>query len=126
MPKHNLVAVGLRRLKPEGQPSDAAKKGECVTIRLVCFSLEGLASYAVAADRYIRDTGDDQVVEEPSLADTLYQSSDELAARRNRSVPLYSTEVSPSGDVKCTYCNTWFNIHRAAPAAPGGTSDQIM
>jgi hypothetical protein len=62
------------------------------------FSLEGLASYAVAADRYIRDTGDDQVVEEPSLADTLYQSSDELSARRNRTVPLYSTEVSPSGE----------------------------
>ena len=63
------------------------------------FSLEGLASYAVAADRYIRDTGDDQVVEEPSLADTLYQSSDELAARRDRTAPLYSTEVSPSGEL---------------------------
>lgn len=62
------------------------------------FSLEGLASYAVAADRYIRDTGDDQVVEEPSLADTLYQTSDELTARRDRTVPLYSTEVSPSGE----------------------------
>lgn len=22
-------------------------------------------------------------------------------------------DVSPSGDVKCTFCNTWFNIHRA-------------
>ena len=62
------------------------------------FSLEGLASYAVAADRYIRDTGDDQVVEEPALADTLYQTSDELAARRDRTVPLFSTEVTPSGD----------------------------
>jgi hypothetical protein len=62
------------------------------------FSLEGLASYAVAADRYIRDTGDDQIVEEPALADTLYQTSEELAARRDRTVPLFSTEVSPSGD----------------------------
>lgn len=23
-------------------------------------------------------------------------------------------EVSPHGDVKCTYCNAWFNIHRTA------------
>ena len=29
------------------------------------------AAYALAADRYIRDTGDDQIVEEPVLADTL-------------------------------------------------------
>jgi hypothetical protein len=34
-------------------------------------------------------------------------------------------EVSPSGDVKCTYCSTWFNIHRAALAAGGGSSDEI-
>jgi DNA-directed RNA polymerase subunit RPC12/RpoP len=23
-----------------------------------------------------------------------------------------NADVSPSGDVKCTYCNKWFNIHR--------------
>ncbi|MFL5576136.1 MAG: hypothetical protein ACJ79S_09230 [Gemmatimonadaceae bacterium] len=61
------------------------------------FSLEGAASYALAVDRYIRETGDDQVVEEPVLADTLYLSSDDIAARRDRAVPLYSTEVSPAG-----------------------------
>ena len=22
------------------------------------------------------------------------------------------SEVSPSGDVKCTYCQTWFNVHQ--------------
>ena len=61
------------------------------------FSLEGAASYAVATDRYIRETGDDQIVEEPVIADTLYISSEDLAARRDRNVPLYSTEISPSG-----------------------------
>ncbi|HET7458010.1 MAG TPA: hypothetical protein VFJ74_10160 [Gemmatimonadaceae bacterium] len=61
------------------------------------FSLEGAASYAVATDRYIRETGDDQIVEEPTIADTLYVSSEDLAARRDKNVPLYSTEVSPSG-----------------------------
>jgi hypothetical protein len=61
------------------------------------FSLEGAASYAIATDRYIRDTGDDQVVEEPVLADTLYLSSDDIAARRDQRVPLYSTEVALSG-----------------------------
>ena len=25
---------------------------------------------------------------------------------------LGSSEVSPSGDVKCSYCKGWFNIHR--------------
>jgi hypothetical protein len=62
------------------------------------FSLEGAAAYAVAVDRYIRDTGDDQVVEEPVLADTLYLASDDIAERRDQRVPLYSTEVSPSGE----------------------------
>jgi hypothetical protein len=61
------------------------------------FSLEGAAAYALAVDRYIRDTGDDQIVDEPVLADTLYVSHDDLAVRRNERVPLYSTEVSSSG-----------------------------
>jgi hypothetical protein len=61
------------------------------------FSLEGAAAYAIAIDRYIRDSGDDQIVDEPVLADTLYVSSDDLAARRNERVPLYSTEVSSAG-----------------------------
>lgn len=61
------------------------------------FVLEGAAAYAVAADRYIRDTGDDQIVEEPALADTLYLSSEDIATRRDKRVPLYTTEVSPSG-----------------------------
>lgn len=62
------------------------------------FCLEGAASYALAVDRYIRETNDDQIVEEPVLADTLYVASEDLAARRSESVPLYTTEVSPGGD----------------------------
>ena len=46
---------------------------------------------------YIRDTGDDRVVDEPALADTLYLSAEDLEARKDKRVPLYSTEVSPSG-----------------------------
>lgn len=61
------------------------------------FTLEGAAAYAIATDRYIRDTNDEQVVEEPVLADTLYLTADDLAARRDRHVPLYSTEIGPSG-----------------------------
>ncbi|MBX6330408.1 MAG: hypothetical protein IRY91_01025 [Gemmatimonadaceae bacterium] len=61
------------------------------------FSLEGVASFALATDRYIRETGDDQIVEEPVLADTLYASWDDLTARRDQHVPLYSTEVTLSG-----------------------------
>ena len=62
------------------------------------FCLEGAASYALAVDRYIRETNDDQIVEEPILADTLYHASDDIAARRNAGVPLYATEVAPSGN----------------------------
>ena len=61
------------------------------------FSLEGAAAYALATDRYIRETGDDEIVDEPVLADTLYLSSEDIAARRDKSVPLYTTEVSPAG-----------------------------
>ena len=58
------------------------------------FTLEGAAAYAVATERYIRETGDDQIVEEAVLADTLYVSHDDLAARRDADQPLYRTEVT--------------------------------
>jgi len=58
------------------------------------FTLEGAASYAIATERYIRETGDDQIVEEIVLADTLYVSHDEIAARRDPDQPLYRTEVT--------------------------------
>jgi hypothetical protein len=61
------------------------------------FTLEGASSFAIATERYIRDTGDDQIVEEPALADTLYHSADDLTARRDKTHPLYHTEVTLSG-----------------------------
>ncbi len=61
------------------------------------FTLEGCSSYAIAVDRYIRDTGDDRIVEEPVLADTLYVSNDDLTARRDKTHPLYRTEVTLAG-----------------------------
>lgn len=61
------------------------------------FSLEGAASYALGIERYIRETGDDQIIEEPVVADTLYLSSDDLAARKDKNLPLYATEVTPGG-----------------------------
>lgn len=62
------------------------------------FSLEGVVGYALAIDRYIRDTRDDQIVEEPIIADTLYVSSEDLHHRRDAQRPLFSTEVLPSGE----------------------------
>ena len=61
------------------------------------FSLEGLTAWPVAIDRYIRETGDDQIVEEPVIADTLYLCHEELAARRDKNVPLYATDLGASG-----------------------------
>lgn len=61
------------------------------------FSLEGAAAYALATDRYVRDSNDEQVVDEPVLADTLYLAHDDLAARRDERLALYSTELAASG-----------------------------
>jgi hypothetical protein len=61
------------------------------------FSLEGASAYALAVDRYIQESGDDQIVEEPILADTLYLSHEEITRRRDPRYPLYSTEVLPDG-----------------------------
>lgn len=77
------------------------------------FCIEGAAGYALAVDRYIRDTNDDRIVEEPVIADTLYLSADDLAARRDRNVPLYSTEVMPGGET----APFAFTLHGNAVAA---------
>ena len=62
------------------------------------FAIEGPAAFAIATDRYIRDSNDDQIVEEPVVADTLYLAADDITARRDSRIPLYSTEVLPSGE----------------------------
>ncbi len=62
------------------------------------FSLEGAAAYPLAVDRYIRGTGDDEIVEEPALADALYLAADDIGARRDGRLPLYATEVDPAGN----------------------------
>ncbi len=61
------------------------------------FAIEGAAAYPIAVDRYIRAADDDRIVEEPVVADTLYVVNDDLVARRDERLPLYSTEVSPGG-----------------------------
>jgi hypothetical protein len=61
------------------------------------FSLEGAASYAIAVDEYIVQTGDDRIVEEPALSETLYGASEDLEKRRHEKIPLYRTDVNPGG-----------------------------
>ena len=63
------------------------------------FSLEGAASYAIAVDEYIVQTGDDRIVEEPVLAETLYGAHEDVERRRHPKLALYSTEVNPDGTV---------------------------
>ncbi len=76
------------------------------------FTLEGAAAYAIVTDRYIRDTGDDQIVEEPVLADTLYLSSDDIAARRDEHFALYRSDVTLGGAP-----STAFGLHANAAVA---------
>ncbi len=61
------------------------------------FALEGVAAYPIAVDRYIRDTGDDAIVDEPAVGDALYLANDDLRDRRDSRFSLYSTDVTPSG-----------------------------
>lgn len=61
------------------------------------FALEGAAAYPIAVDRYIRDTGDDAIVDEPAIGDALYLASDDIRDRRDQRLPLYSTDVTPAG-----------------------------
>lgn len=63
------------------------------------YSLDGVAAYAVALERYIRQTNDDHLIDDPVVGDTLYAVHDELADRRHPELPLYATEVAPSGTV---------------------------
>jgi hypothetical protein len=62
------------------------------------FNVESVAAYAIAIDRYIRDASDDRIVDDPLVADTLYLVSEDLGRRRDERVPLYSTDVTLSGD----------------------------
>ncbi len=61
------------------------------------FALEGVAAYPIAVDRYIRDTGDDAIVDEPAVGDALYLANDDIKDRRDARLPLYSTDVTPAG-----------------------------
>jgi hypothetical protein len=63
------------------------------------FSLEGAAAYPIAVDAYIVQSGDDKVVEEPLLADSLYGAFEDIETRRHDQRPLYSTEVMADGSV---------------------------
>ena len=63
------------------------------------FSLEGASAYAIAVDEYIVQTGDDRIVDEPVLAETLYGAHEDIESRRNSKIPLYSTEVNPGGGI---------------------------
>lgn len=61
------------------------------------FSLEGVAAYPIAVERYLRDTGDGAIVDEPAIGDALYLAIDDIRDRRDKRVPLYSTDVAPNG-----------------------------
>jgi hypothetical protein len=61
------------------------------------FLLEGVAADPIAVDRYIRDTNDDAIVDEPAIGDALYLANEDLRDRRDARVPLYSTDVTPAG-----------------------------
>lgn len=61
------------------------------------FAIEGVAAYPIAVDRYIRDTGDGAIVDEPAIGDALYLASEDIKDRRDSRVPLYSTDVTPGG-----------------------------
>jgi outer membrane protein assembly factor BamB len=48
-------------------------------------------------DEYIVQSGDDKIVEEPLLADALYNAFEDIESRRNKTFPLYATEINADG-----------------------------
>lgn len=62
------------------------------------FAIEAAAAYPIAFERYMSRTGDDAVLEEPSVAETLYAVWEDIESRRDGHRPLYSTEVTLSGE----------------------------
>jgi hypothetical protein len=63
------------------------------------FSLEGAAAFPIAVDEYIAQSGDEKIVEDPLIADSMYNAYDDISARRDEQHALYSTEVNPDGSV---------------------------
>ena len=63
------------------------------------FCLEGAAAFPIAVDEYIVQSSDDKIVEEPLLAESLYNAHDDIQARKHTTLPLYSTETNPDGSV---------------------------
>jgi hypothetical protein len=63
------------------------------------FCLEGAAAFPIAVDEYIAQSSDDKIVEEPLLAESLYNAHDDIQARKHATLPLYSTETNPDGSV---------------------------
>jgi hypothetical protein len=61
------------------------------------FSLEGAAAFPIAVDEYIVQSEDGKIVEEPLIAESLYNAFDDISARRDEQYSLYSTEVNPDG-----------------------------
>jgi hypothetical protein len=77
------------------------------------FSLEGVAAYPIAIDRYVRDSGDGAIVDEPAVGDTLYLAHEDLQDRRDSRFPLFSSEVTP-GNAPVAHP---FTLHANAVAA---------
>ncbi|HLV25288.1 MAG TPA: hypothetical protein VKZ41_03175 [Gemmatimonadales bacterium] len=77
------------------------------------FTLEGMACYALSLDRFIRDTGDDRVVEEPVVGETMYLLAEEIGLRRHPRFPLYSTDMDLGGNV----AELPFSLHANAVVA---------
>jgi hypothetical protein len=77
------------------------------------FNVESVAAYAIAIDRYIRDASDDRIVDDPVIADTLYLVSEDLGRRRDERIPLFSTDVTLSGQTAAMP----FTVHGNAAVA---------
>lgn len=61
------------------------------------FCIDAVAAYPVAVDRYVAQTGDDRIVEDAPIAESLYAAHEDIIASRHSSLPLYRTDATPSG-----------------------------
>jgi hypothetical protein len=93
------------------------------------FSLSQFCAYGEALDRYVRETRDESVLDEPIVEEVLRDLDDLLLDRLHPKVLLAATELSPSGDPVdhpyVTYDNVlvWSLTRALARVWPEGRDD---
>lgn len=74
------------------------------------FSLDGFCAYALAIDRYTRETGDESILDEPIVGEVLRDLDDLILDRLHPELLLATTEILASGELATHPYVTYDNV----------------